>query len=346
MACILIAGKVEECSRRVREIVNIFHWLWSSIRNQLPYRMMEYVGEEYYKWRDRVTTLELVILSELGFHVQPDQPVGLLINYLNALEMSSDVRVAQRALNYLNDGLRTVVYLCYPSPVIACAAISLAADDFGVEVPEGEPHWWVVFDVHSMKQLQQAKNVIRSAYSYKVDFTGVPLTREELSDKHQGEEGWGMEVVKKPRELPPSRSRSRERASDKSPSHHRVERSQERARDESYGQNRGRSRDRRRQSRSRSGSRPRSRFNHRSRSGEQSRRHHSHHRVINDRDYSGEHRRLHYRHRPRSRTRSRSRSRSRSRTRTRSRSGSRSVDGRRPPRPRSESRDRQGRSKR
>lgn len=336
MACILIASKVEECSRRVRDIVNIFHWLWSSIRNRLPYRMMEYVGEEYYKWRDRVTSLELVILRELGFHVQPDQPVGLLINYLNALEMSSDVRVAQRALNYLNDGLRTVVYLCYPPPVIACAAISLAADDFAVEMPEGEPHWWIVFDVHNLEQLQQAKNIIRSAYSYKVDFTGVPLTREEMGDNHNNEEVWEVKI-KKPKELSPSQSRAREGDSDKSPDHHRRgERSQDRARDEPYEQHRGRSRDLRRHSRSRSGSRPRSRFGYRSRSVERSHRHHSHRRASKDRDYSGEHRRSHYRHRPRSRTRSRSRSKSRSR----------SVDDRRASRSRSGSRDRQGRSPR
>ncbi len=103
MACTLIAGKVEECCRRIRDVVNIYYWLYQKTRGVERCQLMDYVAKEYHLWRDRVTETEVHVLRRLGFHVQPRHPVGLIANYLNALELTDDPRLGQRAISYAND---------------------------------------------------------------------------------------------------------------------------------------------------------------------------------------------------------------------------------------------------
>lgn len=45
MACTLIAGKVEECYRRVRDIVNVYYWLAQRMQGQPSAKIMDYVSD-------------------------------------------------------------------------------------------------------------------------------------------------------------------------------------------------------------------------------------------------------------------------------------------------------------
>jgi hypothetical protein len=83
MAALFVAGKVEECYRRARDVVNVFHWLHGRMRSGKGPSRLPYICDEYYRWRDRLTSAEMVLLSELGFHVQPagKESVLLLISY-------------------------------------------------------------------------------------------------------------------------------------------------------------------------------------------------------------------------------------------------------------------------
>jgi hypothetical protein len=177
MACTLIAGKVEECCRRIRDVVNIYFWLHQEIRGTRPIRMMDYVAEEYYKWRDRTTTAEMCVLRELGFHVQPRHPIGLLANYLNALELD-DPRLAQRAINLTNDGLRTVAYVCWQPAVLACAAVNRAAEECGVTLPD---RWAEVFNVEK-EEMEKCTQVLSNVYKMKLVFD-IPLISDDLEPK-------------------------------------------------------------------------------------------------------------------------------------------------------------------
>lgn len=260
MGCTLVAGKVEECSRRVRDIVNTFHWLLQDVRSVSPKCMMDYIADEYYMWRDRITTVEMHILRDLGFHVQPRQPVGLLANYLNALELSDDPRLSQRAINYINDGMRGVVAVCHQPHVIACAAIELAAEDLKVELPE-EPRWYRVFDVER-KDLEEASRLIKIVYETVTSPKEIPLDANELGKYNERMHGGTLKDISENRpsslyktaepaalehtQRPRSPSRSRERA-----------RSRERSRQRSRDGDRYRSGSRRRDYHSRSRSRSR-----------------------------------------------------------------------------------------
>lgn len=50
------------------------------------------------------------------------------------------------AWNFINDSLRTDVYLRYSSETIACSAIYLTARKMDVPLPRN-PHWFLVLDV-------------------------------------------------------------------------------------------------------------------------------------------------------------------------------------------------------
>lgn len=294
MACTLIAGKVEECCRRVRDVVNIYHWLYQTLRRTsrttVP-RLMDYVGEDYYRWRDRVTATESEVLFALGFHVQPRHPVGLLANYLNALELSEDPRVAQRAINLVNDGLRGVAFVCQQPATIACAAVEWAATQLNINLLSDDTPWWSVFDVQ-WTDLQMCQRLLLDVYNIADLDIKIPLSIDEFDSlqttarRKEDIEKENEDDEKEEDKREKKRSRDRDRDHDR-------ERDRDRDRDERHKsfahsrQVRSRSRSRRSRSYSRS---PSSRRQHsRSRSRSRSRNSHHHHRershLHRDRDY-------------------------------------------------------------
>lgn len=186
MACVFVAGKVEECIRRARDIVNVFHHIYCLIRN-LSALPIDYVGDTYYVWRDRLCTTESILLRELGFHVQPASPVGLLISYMKILEITSNSEhpeIPQIALNFLNDALKTNVYVLFQPRILAVSAISLALDrlnlNFLLPPPESLTFpWYSLFDVNET-ELVACKLIILTVYDREMD-TLLPLVKEELA---------------------------------------------------------------------------------------------------------------------------------------------------------------------
>lgn len=181
MAAVFVAGKVEESIRRARDIVNVFHHLYSLIRN-LPSGPIDYVGDTYYIWRDRLCTMESLLLRELGFHVQPASPVGLLLSYMKILEITEDLEVAQTALNYLNDSLKTVAFVLFQPHVLAVSSIALALDRSSELLPSPNDliaPWYALFDVNET-ELVECKKIIMTVYNRELDIL-LPLTKEELA---------------------------------------------------------------------------------------------------------------------------------------------------------------------
>ena len=63
--------------------------------------------------------------------------------------------LAQRAWNYMNDGLRTSVFVRYTTATIACACLDLACHDLGIGLPVD---WFELFD-STATHVKQAKYV-------------------------------------------------------------------------------------------------------------------------------------------------------------------------------------------
>ncbi|KAM0683299.1 hypothetical protein MDAP_001719 [Mitosporidium daphniae] len=180
MGVLLLASKLTENIRRVRDIVNTTY-LVSSISippigqeengqrsgvlndadtstTQMP--LLAYIGADYYEWRDRATFAEAVILREIGFKLEVNLPYGLLVNYAKVLEIIHDAALMSKALGYINDSFRTPANILFQPNVIACASILLAARDFGCGLPK---HWHDLFDADA-RSIECACRVIQNLY--------------------------------------------------------------------------------------------------------------------------------------------------------------------------------------
>jgi len=75
----------------------------------------------------------------------------MIVTYLQILDMDMEQNTAatlrQRAWNYMNDSLRTNLFVRFPPETIACACIFLAARELKIPLCQSPP-WWLVFDAN------------------------------------------------------------------------------------------------------------------------------------------------------------------------------------------------------
>jgi len=141
MAALFLSTKTEETPKKMRDICNVF-WRIHLRESNLPLAPLDIQKEEYWKLKEDVMQTERYFLKELGFIVHTAHPHKFILNFLKILNQTSSKELAQRAWNYLNDGLRTNICLRFPPPVIATAAIYMAARDLAVPLPEEPKPWW------------------------------------------------------------------------------------------------------------------------------------------------------------------------------------------------------------
>lgn len=187
MGALFLATKLTETPRRVREVVNVFHAL-STVRLMQPYQGLDYIGGEYYDWRDRVTFSEAVLLRELGFQsLDIRTPYALLIHYCQLYGLLAKGDICRKGLGYLNDSYHTEVHVVFQPNVIACACLALAdqrpeptTDPANSSQAESESHalastvkhclpmkpaWYQVFSV-AYDELLAASTMILSYYHH------------------------------------------------------------------------------------------------------------------------------------------------------------------------------------
>eukprot|EP00475_Leptophrys_vorax_P030519 TRINITY_DN4578_c0_g1_i1.p1 TRINITY_DN4578_c0_g1~~TRINITY_DN4578_c0_g1_i1.p1 ORF type:complete len:186 (+),score=49.47 TRINITY_DN4578_c0_g1_i1:211-768(+) len=167
MGCLFIATKTEEQKKSVREIITCFDRvlkLWYGVGLEefanearcderfrtwngpaaMNRELLERVSDVYPYWKDLLFEIELEILAQLGYKAFCELPHKYVLTYIQVLEGDQDF--AQRAWNYLNDCLQDPLCIEHNPELLACAAISLAAQDMGILLPD-KPHWFELFQV-------------------------------------------------------------------------------------------------------------------------------------------------------------------------------------------------------
>ncbi|XP_041919217.1 cyclin-L1a isoform X1 [Alosa sapidissima] len=142
MACINLASKIEEAPRRVRDVINVFHHL-RQIRGKRSASPLV-LDQNYINTKNQVIKAERRILKELGFCVHVKHPHKIIVMYLQVLECEKNRTLVQTAWNYMNDSLRTNVFVRFQAETIACACIYLAARALQIALPS-RPHWYLLF---------------------------------------------------------------------------------------------------------------------------------------------------------------------------------------------------------
>ncbi|EFP05389.1 CRE-CYL-1 protein [Caenorhabditis remanei] len=158
-ACLLLASKIEEEPRRPREVYNVFHRLERLHRlqqsgqeiNKETTRGMKppVIDTNYINTKQHMINSERRILATLGFVVHVKHPHRLIVAYGHTLGITqSRPDILQRSWNYMNDGLRTDIFMRYSPETIACACIFLAARtvEDPIALPSTPFHWFEAFD--------------------------------------------------------------------------------------------------------------------------------------------------------------------------------------------------------
>ncbi|TKR61743.1 hypothetical protein L596_028816 [Steinernema carpocapsae] len=173
MACLLLASKIEEAPRRPREVLNVFSYLEHYYRRRhssQPFK--EYppmaIDTKYVQTKNQVIKMERRILCALGFVVHVKHPHKLIFSYVHVLNCVNNHDLMQKAWSYMNDGLRTDMFLRYKAETIACACIHLAAKTIEPKVPLPEQPfmWFELYDV-SERDVEDIAYMLLKMYTRK-----------------------------------------------------------------------------------------------------------------------------------------------------------------------------------
>ncbi|PBK96390.1 cyclin-like protein [Armillaria gallica] len=139
-----LGSKLEECSLRVRDLVNVYHVLLQRAKGKVGKEIgvMSYFGNTFYELKDALVVAEMQILKRLGFNTHVVLPYGSLVSYLRLLGQDKQ-NVVAKAWGYLNDALQSPVYALYQIPTIVSAAILLTIRFLAIRLPDA---WWKLFD--------------------------------------------------------------------------------------------------------------------------------------------------------------------------------------------------------
>ncbi|KAJ1850692.1 hypothetical protein LPJ76_006361 [Coemansia sp. RSA 638] len=122
LGTLFLACKAEENPQTIRNIINVVDIVVKRDR-RYPEVVTDGYDPEYYELKNEMVIGEMQVLRRLAFNVQVELPYRLLANYLRSLKLTDQERVPQLAWNYMNNLLRTPVYVCFQPETIACGAI-------------------------------------------------------------------------------------------------------------------------------------------------------------------------------------------------------------------------------
>ena len=182
MGALYLAGKLEECGRPMRPIVNVCFAAMQRRRGAAPAPPV-LGGRLYARWKAALIRAERDILKELGFQVYQgvsEQHAHKFLLYFVRF-LGGDAALAQAAWSALNDSLRLDLCMRHPPEVIACAAISLAAQRTAFPLPQGVP-WHEVFGA-SRADLDAISTAIRALYDAPQPAGWLPSRRADFDPR-------------------------------------------------------------------------------------------------------------------------------------------------------------------
>eukprot|EP00921_Rhytidocystis_pertsovi_P008006 GHVQ01013225.1.p1 GENE.GHVQ01013225.1~~GHVQ01013225.1.p1 ORF type:complete len:288 (+),score=14.32 GHVQ01013225.1:517-1380(+) len=160
-ASLYLGCKLEEDPRRVRDVVNVFHYLQSmedapqkeGEGTKHTFHPLDPNSQSFKNFREGIIRVERYILREVGFRVSEIlvHPHRFILQYIKAL-LGTELQLEQRnelsqlAWGYINDSLRTTLCCRVQPEVIAVGSIYMAACDLNINLPKSS-RWYEIFGV-------------------------------------------------------------------------------------------------------------------------------------------------------------------------------------------------------
>ncbi|XP_077007717.1 cyclin-L2 isoform X1 [Tamandua tetradactyla] len=183
MACVHLASKIEEAPRRIRDVINVFHRLRHLREKKKPVPLL--LDQDYVNLKNQIIKAERRVLKELGFCVHVKHPHKIIVMYLQVLECERNQHLVQTSWNYMNDSLRTDVFVRFQPESIACACIYLAARTLEIPLPN-RPHWFLLFGATEEEIQEICLKILQLYTRKKVDLTHL---ESEVEKRKRATEG-------------------------------------------------------------------------------------------------------------------------------------------------------------
>ncbi|GFN77041.1 cyclin-l1 [Plakobranchus ocellatus] len=152
------------------------------------------LDQHYINLKNQVIKAERRVLKELGFAVHVKHPHKIIVMYLEVLGSTGKKRLVQCAWNFMNDSLRSDVFMRFHPESIACACIYLAARQCQVPLPNNPPWFWL-FSVDEEEIQQICMSILRLYARSKPSLDKLEKTVEELKRKQQLEKSKAKGIV-------------------------------------------------------------------------------------------------------------------------------------------------------
>uniref|UniRef100_A0A915B7N5 Cyclin-like domain-containing protein n=2 Tax=Parascaris univalens TaxID=6257 RepID=A0A915B7N5_PARUN len=140
-ACLFLAGKSEECPRKLEHIVRV----WWAIK--FPHTP-NLEASRYHDAAQLIVTLENVILQTIAFDLSVDIPHTFVLNHMQNFARGSR-KISEIAYWFASDMLHMTNWgVRFPARSIACVCIHLAClwAQFEIQMPPGSPPWYETVD--------------------------------------------------------------------------------------------------------------------------------------------------------------------------------------------------------
>ncbi|VVA12784.1 PREDICTED: cyclin-L1-1 [Prunus dulcis] len=194
-SCLWLASKLEECPKKARQVIIVFHRMECK-RENLPIEPLDPYSKKYSDLKMELSKAERHILKEMGFICHVEHPHKFISNYLATLETPPEL--TQEAWNLANDSLRTTLCVRFKSEVVACGVVYAAARRFQVPLPENPP-WWKAFDAEK-SGIDEVCRVLAHLYSLpKAKY--VPVCKDGDSFTFSNK-SWNSQSQQNPKEVP------------------------------------------------------------------------------------------------------------------------------------------------
>jgi len=160
---LFVATKVEECTRKLKDIVIAC----CRVAQKKPNLVVDEQSKDFWRWRDTILMNEDVLLEVLCFDLTIELPHKQLFSMLKFYNQEHNKPLRNAAWAFVTDGNSTQVCLLCSSRTIAAAALYAAARLCDVKLEDstsGRP-WWDVQGVR-LQDMLKAVNYMCENYEH------------------------------------------------------------------------------------------------------------------------------------------------------------------------------------
>lgn len=98
-----------------------------------------FLSSSFQNYQEYLSLIVICIYAKFNFF-------QIIVMYLQVLGFQSNQKLMQYSWNYMNDALRTDIFVRYQPETVACACIYLTARKVKIPLPKN-PNWFSIFSV-------------------------------------------------------------------------------------------------------------------------------------------------------------------------------------------------------